>query len=84
MILISVQLFNAPTVKVPKRLLNFFHYHVPRRYSAAIKRPFAVRYDPFTCTVEVLDQPCRIQKALSKMREDLRILQDALEKLSPS
>uniref|UniRef100_H3D551 Tyrosine hydroxylase 2 n=1 Tax=Tetraodon nigroviridis TaxID=99883 RepID=H3D551_TETNG len=55
-----------------------------RRYSGAVKRPFAVRYDPFTCTVEVLDQPRRIQSALSKMREDLKILQVALEKLSSS
>lgn len=59
-------------------------YDIPRRYSAAIKRPFAVRYDPFTCTVEVLDQPRRIQNALSKMRQDLKVLQDALEKLSSS
>lgn len=59
-------------------------HHLPRRYSAAIKRPFAVRYEPFTCTVEVLDQPCRIQNALSKMRQDMKVLQDALEKLSSS
>ncbi|TWW64840.1 Tyrosine 3-monooxygenase [Takifugu flavidus] len=55
-----------------------------RRYSATIKRPFAVRYEPLTCTVEVLDQPCRIQNALSKMRQDMKVLQDALEKLSSS
>uniref|UniRef100_A0A671WFG4 Tyrosine 3-monooxygenase n=1 Tax=Sparus aurata TaxID=8175 RepID=A0A671WFG4_SPAAU len=55
-----------------------------RRYSAAIKRPFAVRYDPFTCSVEVLDQPGKIQNALSKMREDLRTLHSALEKLCSS
>ncbi|KAG7225576.1 hypothetical protein INR49_004982 [Caranx melampygus] len=55
-----------------------------RRYSATIKRPFAVRYDPFTCSMEVLDQPSKIQNALSQMREDLKILQGALEKLSLS
>lgn len=49
-----------------------------------MKRPFAVQYDPFTSTVEVLDQPCRIQNALSKMREELKLLQDALQKLSSS
>ncbi|XP_056131742.1 tyrosine hydroxylase 2 [Lampris incognitus] len=52
-----------------------------RKYSAAIKRPFSVRYDPFTCTMEVLDQPCKIQNVLSQMREDLKILQSALERL---
>lgn len=55
-----------------------------RRYSAAIKRPFAVRYDPFTCSMEVLDQPCKIQNALSQMREELKTLHSALEKLSSS
>lgn len=58
--------------------------HMTRRYSATIKRPFAVRYDPFTCSVEVLDQPSKIQNALSQMREDLKTLHSALEKLSSS
>uniref|UniRef100_A0A669E2X7 Tyrosine hydroxylase 2 n=1 Tax=Oreochromis niloticus TaxID=8128 RepID=A0A669E2X7_ORENI len=55
-----------------------------RKYSANIKRPFTVRYDPFTCSVEVLDQPSKIQNALSQMREDLKTLHSALEKLSSS
>uniref|UniRef100_A0A3Q2D4H3 Tyrosine hydroxylase 2 n=1 Tax=Cyprinodon variegatus TaxID=28743 RepID=A0A3Q2D4H3_CYPVA len=55
-----------------------------RKYSASIKRPFAVRYDPFTCNVEVLDQPSKIQNALSQVREDLKTLHSALEKLSSS
>ncbi|XP_053717275.1 tyrosine hydroxylase 2 [Synchiropus splendidus] len=55
-----------------------------RRYSATIRRPFAVRYDPFTCSIEVLDQPCKIQSALSQTREDLKTLQCALEKISSS
>ncbi|KAI9543038.1 hypothetical protein NQZ68_013969 [Dissostichus eleginoides] len=53
-----------------------------RRYSATIKRPFAVRYEPFTCSVEVLDQPSRIQTALSQIRDDLKTLHSALEKFS--
>ncbi|XP_039647189.1 tyrosine 3-monooxygenase-like [Perca fluviatilis] len=55
-----------------------------RRYSATIKRPFAVRYDPFTCSVEVLDQPGKIQNALSQMREELKTLHSALETFSSS
>uniref|UniRef100_A0A8C3ACL6 Tyrosine 3-monooxygenase n=1 Tax=Cyclopterus lumpus TaxID=8103 RepID=A0A8C3ACL6_CYCLU len=55
-----------------------------RRYSATIKRPFAVRYDPFTCSVEVLDQPAKIRNSLSQMREDLKTLHGALEKFSSS
>ncbi|KAJ8381948.1 hypothetical protein SKAU_G00027260 [Synaphobranchus kaupii] len=52
-----------------------------RRYSLTIQKAFSVRYDPFTCSMEVLDQPGKIQNALSQMREDLKILQSALEKL---
>ncbi|XP_014909540.1 tyrosine hydroxylase 2 [Poecilia latipinna] len=55
-----------------------------RKYSANIKRPFAVRYDPFTCSVEVLDQPSKVQNALSQVREDLKTLHSALEKLNSS
>lgn len=69
---VSLPLFIAP--------VRFVHVH--RRYSATIKRPFAVRYDPFTCSVEVLDQPGKIQDSLSRLREDLKTLQSALEKFS--
>uniref|UniRef100_A0A6Q2YCI4 Biopterin-dependent aromatic amino acid hydroxylase family profile domain-containing protein n=1 Tax=Esox lucius TaxID=8010 RepID=A0A6Q2YCI4_ESOLU len=52
-----------------------------RHYSSSIQRPFQVRYDPFTCSLEVLDQPCKVQYALGQIREDLKILHSALEKL---
>ncbi|XP_066561587.1 tyrosine hydroxylase 2 isoform X2 [Amia ocellicauda] len=52
-----------------------------RQYSSKIKKPFSVRYDPFTCTIEVLDKPQKVRNALSQMREDLKILYAALEKL---
>lgn len=77
-----MQIFKRAYSKCTQKTSKLFHHHSPRRYSGAIKRPFAVRYDPFTCGVEILDQPCKIQNALSKMREDMKILQDALEKLS--
>uniref|UniRef100_A0A8C5BKW0 Tyrosine hydroxylase 2 n=1 Tax=Gadus morhua TaxID=8049 RepID=A0A8C5BKW0_GADMO len=53
-----------------------------RKFSAKINRPFSVRYDPFTCSVEVLDQPEKIQHTLGQMKEDLRVLHTALEKLA--
>uniref|UniRef100_A0AAY4C2J8 Tyrosine hydroxylase 2 n=2 Tax=Denticeps clupeoides TaxID=299321 RepID=A0AAY4C2J8_9TELE len=52
-----------------------------KEYSSTIQRPFTVRYDPFTHSLEVLDRPSKIQKALGQMREDLKILHSALEKL---
>lgn len=68
----------------PQFFILFFIFNSTRRYSATIKRPFAVRYEPFTCSVEVLDQPKKIQNALSQMREELKTLHSALEKLSSS
>ncbi|CDQ65015.1 unnamed protein product [Oncorhynchus mykiss] len=63
--------------KIKMRYINAYKW----RYSSSIQRPFSVRYDPFTCSLEVLDQPSKIQHALGQMRDDLKILQSALEKL---
>ncbi|XP_068611567.1 tyrosine hydroxylase 2 [Brachionichthys hirsutus] len=54
------------------------------KYSATIKRPFSLRYDPYTGSVEVLDQPVKLQKVLSQMREELKTLHGALENLGSS
>ncbi|MBN3321983.1 TY3H monooxygenase, partial [Atractosteus spatula] len=53
-----------------------------RQYSSKIKKPFAVRYDPFTCRIEVLDELQKVKGGLSQMREDLKLLHSAVEKLS--
>ncbi|XP_019749225.1 tyrosine hydroxylase 2 [Hippocampus comes] len=52
-----------------------------RKYSTTIQRPFAVRYEPVTCSVDVLDEPSKIQTVLCETRDHLKILQGALEKL---
>lgn len=52
-----------------------------RAYVTGIKRPFAVRYDPFTCSVEVLDNPHKIQGGLDCLKDDLKMLTDALSVL---
>ncbi|XP_064417987.1 tyrosine hydroxylase 2 [Latimeria chalumnae] len=53
-----------------------------RQYASRIKKPFSVRYDPFTCSIEVLDKPQKVKRALNEMKEELRNLCFALEKLS--
>ncbi|KAK0145099.1 Tyrosine 3-monooxygenase [Merluccius polli] len=53
-----------------------------RAYVAGIKRPFSVRYDPYTSSVEVLDNPLKIRGGLDSVKEDLKILTDALSVLS--
>ncbi|XP_077316842.1 tyrosine 3-monooxygenase [Lithobates pipiens] len=53
-----------------------------RNYASRIKRPFAVRYDPYTLNIEVLDTPSRIQSSLEELRDELQTLTNALNILS--
>ncbi|XP_018418162.1 PREDICTED: tyrosine 3-monooxygenase [Nanorana parkeri] len=53
-----------------------------RNYASRIKRPFAVRYDPYTLSFEVLDTPSRIQSSLEELRDELQTLTNALNILS--
>ncbi|XP_056382844.1 tyrosine 3-monooxygenase isoform X2 [Hyla sarda] len=53
-----------------------------RNYASRIKRPFAVRYDPYTVSIEVLDSPGRIQSSLEELRDELQTLTTALSILS--
>ncbi|XP_062919299.1 tyrosine 3-monooxygenase [Mobula hypostoma] len=53
-----------------------------RKYAASIKRPFSVKYDPFTKTIEVLDNPQKIRKSLDNLKDELKMLADALDILS--
>uniref|UniRef100_A0A8C6P6H1 Tyrosine 3-monooxygenase n=1 Tax=Nothobranchius furzeri TaxID=105023 RepID=A0A8C6P6H1_NOTFU len=53
-----------------------------RSYVAGIKRPFSVRFDPYTCSVEVLDNPLKIQGGLESVKDEIKVLTDALSVLS--
>ncbi|XP_056604496.1 tyrosine hydroxylase 2 [Triplophysa dalaica] len=52
-----------------------------RQYSSTIQKPFSIKYDPYTCSMEILDEPSKIQNALGQMREDMKILHKAMERL---
>uniref|UniRef100_A0A4W4FVA1 Tyrosine 3-monooxygenase n=1 Tax=Electrophorus electricus TaxID=8005 RepID=A0A4W4FVA1_ELEEL len=52
-----------------------------RQFSSTIQKAFSIRYDPYTCSLEVLDDVSKIQKVLGHMMEDLKILHSALERL---
>ncbi|XP_060759448.1 tyrosine hydroxylase 2 isoform X2 [Neoarius graeffei] len=54
-----------------------------RQYSSSIQKPFSIRYEPYTCSVEILDEPAKIQNVLGQMREELKILHSAIESLGP-
>uniref|UniRef100_A0AAQ5Y834 Tyrosine hydroxylase n=1 Tax=Amphiprion ocellaris TaxID=80972 RepID=A0AAQ5Y834_AMPOC len=53
-----------------------------RAYVAGIKRPFSVRFDPYTSSIEVLDNPLKIQGGLEGLKDELKVLTDALSVLS--
>ncbi|KAM9496158.1 tyrosine 3-monooxygenase isoform 1-T1 [Clarias gariepinus] len=53
-----------------------------RMYSMKIKRPFSVRFDPYTNSIEVLDNPLKIRGGLESLKDELKILADALSVLA--
>ncbi|KAM3918739.1 tyrosine 3-monooxygenase [Leptodactylus fuscus] len=53
-----------------------------RNYASRIKRPYAVRYDPLTATIEILDSPAKIQSSMDVLRDELQTLSTALNILS--
>ncbi|XP_077869033.1 tryptophan 5-hydroxylase 1 [Saccoglossus kowalevskii] len=52
-----------------------------REFACTIKRPFAVRYNPYTHSVEVLSNVRRIADVVNELKGDLSVLSSALEKL---
>jgi phenylalanine-4-hydroxylase len=55
-----------------------------RAFAASLKRPFSVRYNPYTQSIEVLDTQQKILHYAQSIRSDMATLCDALEKLSAS
>ncbi|MBN3291535.1 TY3H monooxygenase, partial [Polypterus senegalus] len=49
-----------------------------RGYAANIKRPFSVKFDPYTYSIDVLDNPQKVKMGLESVKDELRILSDAL------
>ncbi|XP_013396180.1 protein henna [Lingula anatina] len=51
------------------------------KFASSIPRPFAVRYNPYTQSVEVLENKHQVANLTRSIRGDLGILEDALSKL---
>jgi phenylalanine-4-hydroxylase len=49
-------------------------------FSATIPRPFGVRYDPYTQSIQLLDSKRQIQKLIQNINGEIRTLIDAFEK----
>ncbi|XP_073480140.1 tyrosine 3-monooxygenase-like [Aquarana catesbeiana] len=52
-----------------------------RQYALKMKKLFSLRYDPLTCSVEVLDSIQKVQTALSQIKDELNTLCFALDKM---
>ncbi|KAF4800294.1 Tyrosine 3-monooxygenase [Turdus rufiventris] len=53
-----------------------------QNYTMKIKKPFALRYDPFTSSIEVLNTPRKVKRALHQINQELKNFCFALENLS--
>ncbi|CAG9863604.1 unnamed protein product [Phyllotreta striolata] len=53
-----------------------------RTFAERIKRPFGIRYNPYTQSVEVLSNETKITALVSELRGDLCIVNSALKKIS--
>ncbi|XP_056632010.1 tryptophan 5-hydroxylase 1 [Diorhabda sublineata] len=53
-----------------------------RTFAEQIKRPFGIRYNPYTQAVEVLSNEKKITALVSELRGDLCIVNSALKKIS--
>uniref|UniRef100_A0A8C5UH09 Biopterin-dependent aromatic amino acid hydroxylase family profile domain-containing protein n=1 Tax=Malurus cyaneus samueli TaxID=2593467 RepID=A0A8C5UH09_9PASS len=52
-----------------------------QRYVVKVKKPFALRYDPFTSSVEILSTPQKVKRTRHQIQEELKSLCLALENL---
>lgn len=56
-------------------------YITSRAFANQIQRPFGVRYNPYTQSVEVLTDAQKITAVVSELRGDLCIVSNALKKI---
>lgn len=53
-----------------------------REFAKTIKRPFTVRYNPYTQSVDVLKDTTSINCVVEELRHELDIVGDALNRLN--
>lgn len=53
-----------------------------REFAKTIKRPFTVRYNPYTHSVDVLKDTSSINSMVEDLRHELDIVADALQRLN--
>lgn len=46
------------------------------------ERPFSVRYDPYTQSVEVIDNKFQLKKVIENLKSEMNLVSDTIEKLA--
>ena len=52
-----------------------------RDYASSIRRPFSLRYNPYTQTVDILQTADQINSVIDELKDDLSLLSSVLEKV---
>lgn len=52
------------------------------QFARTLDRPFTVRYNPYTQSVEILDTPLKCARAIKDIQNQLNVLQYALAEIS--
>jgi len=52
-----------------------------REFALSIKRPFAVRYNPYNQSIEIVSNTQHVAQIISDLKGDICIIFDALRKL---
>jgi len=53
-----------------------------REFAKTVKRPFGVKYNPYTQSIQVLRDSKSITSAMNELRHDLDVVNDALARVS--
>ncbi|CAF3598029.1 unnamed protein product, partial [Rotaria sp. Silwood2] len=55
-----------------------------RQFASSIKRPFAVRYNPYNQSIEIVSNTQHVAQIISDLKGDMCIIFDALKKIENS
>lgn len=59
-----------------------FFLRTHRKYANTIPRPFGVRYNPYTESIEVLNSKHQVENLMNNINLEFSVLQNALKKLA--
>lgn len=77
-LLSSVRVLSLTLIEINTRLLVVLN----REFTKTMKRPFGVKYNPYTQSVQVLRDTKSITSTVNELRYDLDVISDALARVS--